>query len=193
MRVPAVLLGFGLVGLAVALGAGLTLSLKASLLARASPARPVAVVLLILAGIGLTVAACARASRWVFGSVAGGAWLAMLVAGGLLHPPEFNQRYPIKAFARAVSGSLDPAAPLSACGPVNDLGLSFNLGRVLPLLPSLAEVARYLDSADPVYCVMDRRAYAGLVELTGRRFPALAEQEFDRGALLLVSNRRKGG
>ncbi|MBI3325173.1 MAG: glycosyltransferase family 39 protein [Nitrospinae bacterium] len=189
--VPALLLALALWGLAGG-NWGATREMLPSrnvLLLPATPqARLWAVGLLGLGGILLASAAITRRPRCVYRCVAGCAWLAMITGVLLIYTPQFNQRYPIRSFAQAILARIDAGWPLHVCGHLNDLALNFNLGRVLPALPEAQEVARYLGSSDPVYCVMDLHVYTRISELTGQRYPVFVRQQIDRSALLLVSN-----
>ncbi|HLC43419.1 MAG TPA: hypothetical protein VJO34_17565, partial [Methylomirabilota bacterium] len=189
--IPALLLVVSLWGLAggVLAGSEWMLATRNRLLfPETLEARLWTAVLLGLGGALLASAAIMRRPRWVFGCTVGFFWLAMTAGVALIYNPQFNQRYPIKAFAQAIRSSIDPGKPLRACGNVNDLGLSFNLNRFLPAQTE-SDVTRYLTSDDPAWCVMNRRAYRRISEQTGRHFTVVVEQEFDRSTLLLVSNR----
>ena len=188
MVIPALLLALGSWGVAAGLWSGARAPSKGSLLLPTTPeARLWAVLLLGLAGLLLAGAAITRQPGWLFGCVVGCAWVAMLAGVLLVYTPQFNRQNPIKAFAQAVRVQVEPGNAVYVCGPTNDLALSFNLGRFLPSLPAEADIVRYLSSGDRGYCLMDGRLYARISELTGRRFPVLAHQEFERSALLLVS------
>jgi hypothetical protein len=111
----------------------------------------------------------------------------MTVVG--VYTPQFNHRYPIKSFAAAVHAHVAPDRPLQLCGPLNDLALRFNLGRFVPELHQPSEVIDYLEKDGEAFCVIEAEWYQRLGERTGRSFPILARQAFDRSTLLLIANR----
>jgi hypothetical protein len=45
-----------------------------------------------------------------------------------------------------------------------------------------------LEGQREAFCIIEAESYQRLSELTGRLFPILARQEFDRSTLLLISN-----
>jgi len=145
-------------------------------------------VLLALGGILLASVAIARRPRWIFAGVVGCTWLVLITVSIEVYTPQFNQRYPIKAFSEAVRARVDPAGSLYVCGPVNDLALSFNMGRYLPALSHDPDVVRYLSSQPPVYCVMDLPGYRRVRELTDRQLSVLLRQAIDDTAVLLISS-----
>jgi 4-amino-4-deoxy-L-arabinose transferase-like glycosyltransferase len=143
---------------------------------------------LMLAGILLGGAAISQQPRLMYILIVGCTWLTMLVTVVWVYTPQFNQRYPIKSFAATVHAQVPGDHPLQLCGPMNDLALKFNLGRFVPELHQMPEVIRYLERDGQVFCVIEAELYQRLHELTGRSFPILARQEFDRSSLLLISN-----
>ncbi|MBI3328270.1 MAG: glycosyltransferase family 39 protein [Nitrospinae bacterium] len=190
VSIPALLLAFGVWGLAMGIWEAIeVLPRKSTLLLPATlEARRWTGVLLALGGILLAGTAMARRPRCVYGCVMGCTWLAMLASAVLIYTPQFNQRNPIKSFAQDIRMRIDPGKPLHVCGPMNDLALSFNLGRFLPSLATEREVARYLASDDLVYCVLDAPEYTRMGELTGQHFPVLIRYDIDRTPLLLIAN-----
>ena len=146
--------------------------------------------LLIVSGILLGGAAIAQRVRLMYACIVGCTWLAMLMTVVWVYTPQFNQRYPIKSFAATVHAHVPPDRPLQLCGSMNDLALRFNLGRFVPQLHQTPEVIRYLGGDGEAFCVIDAEGYQRLNELTGRLFPIMARQEFDRSTLLLISNRK---
>jgi len=72
---------------------------------------------------------------------------------------------------------------------MNDLAVRFNVGRLLPALLDDAEIFRYLATEVEVFCVIDLAYYRRLSEQAGHRWPVLVRQDFDRSALLVISNR----
>jgi hypothetical protein len=134
-------------------------------------------------------AAMVRRTRMMYGCIVGCTWLAMLMTVIGVYTPQFNHRYPIKSFAAEVHAHVARDRPLQLCGPMNDLALRFNLGRFVPELHHSSEVIHYLERDGEAFCVIEAEWYQRLGELTGRFLPILARQEFDRSALLLISNR----
>jgi len=146
-------------------------------------------ILLVLGGIVVASAAIVQHPRLGFGSILGYTWLAMLMASAWIYTPQFNRRYPIKAFAAAIRARVEPSRPLALCGPMNDLAVRFNVGRLLPALLDDAEIFRYLATEGEVFCVIDLAHYRRLSIQAGHRLPVFVRQDFDRSALLLISNR----
>jgi 4-amino-4-deoxy-L-arabinose transferase-like glycosyltransferase len=144
--------------------------------------------LLMLAGMLLGGAAIAQRTRLLYASIVGCTWLAMLMTVVWVYTPQFNQRYPIKAFAATVHAHVALDKPLQLCGSMNDLALRFNLGRFVSVLNHTPDVIRYLEGQGEAFCVIDAEAYQRLAEQTGRFFPIVARQEFHRATLLLISN-----
>jgi hypothetical protein len=114
----------------------------------------------------------------------------MLTAVLWVYTPQFNAQYPIKAFAAVINAEVTPDQPLQLCGLLNDLALRFNLGRFVPARPELPEVIDYLGGDGTAFCVISAEAYQRLREETGRSFPIVARQVFDRSALFVISNQR---
>jgi len=193
MTCGAVLLAFGLWGLAVGLWA-LSPEMLSSRNALLLPAMPQTClwISILLGGAGVLLASLAllQRPRLLFGCVVGCTWLAMLAGVVVIYTARFNQRYPIKPFAQAVRVRVSPEHPLRVCGAINDLALRFQLHRDTPLLTQESEIIRYLLSRDPAYCVMDLQGYGRMSELIGQQLPVLVRQEIDRSALLLVFNGR---
>jgi len=193
IRLPALLLGLGLVGFAGGLWGGFEglVPRKSSLLLPSSSDLRVWMYLLtILAGSIIGVAALTGRARWVYTSILGCTWLAMLIAVVWVHTPQFNARYPIKAFAARVHVEAPPDLPLRLCGPLNDLALRLNLKRYTPAVPAMSEVMEYLRGEGEAYCIIDRAFYQELLGLGGPPLVILAEEKFGPAELLLISNRR---
>ena len=191
-RLSALILALGLWGLAGGLWAaveGLLPSKSTLLLPDAPEMRVWTGILLVLGGIVVASAAIVQHPRLGFGSILGCTWLAMLMASTWIYTPQFNRRYPIKAFAATIRARVEPSSPLSLCGPMNDLAVRFNVGRLLPALLDDAEIFRYLATEGEVFCVIDLAHYRRLSIQAGHRLPVLVRQDFDRSALLLISNR----
>ncbi len=192
IRFPAIMLALGLFGMAVGIwgAVGWLLPSKSTLLLpRTSEMRLGMCVVLVGAGTLIGAAALMSRARLVYVSIVGGTWLAMLIAGIWIYIPQFNERYPIKAFAAGVNAEIALDKPLQLCGPLNDLALRLNFGRFVPALPEISEVIRYLGADGESFCVIDAEAYQRLTELTGQSFPIMARQEFDDATLLLITNR----
>jgi hypothetical protein len=113
----------------------------------------------------------------------------MLMTVVWVYTPQFNDRYPIKAFVAEVQARVAPARSLKICGPMNDLALRFNLGDFVPDVVQSSEILHYLERDEEALCIIEVEWYQDLGERTGRFFPILARQEFDRSTLLLISNR----
>ena len=145
--------------------------------------------LLGLAGTLLGSLAFTHRTRLMYGCLVGCTWLAMLMTVLWVYTPQFNHRYPIKSFAAEVHAHVDPDGPLQLCGPMNDLALRFNLGRFVPELHRTSEVMRYLERHEEAFCIIEAEGYQRLGQHSGRFFPVMAQQEFDRTTLLLISNR----
>jgi 4-amino-4-deoxy-L-arabinose transferase-like glycosyltransferase len=192
IRLPALILALTLWGLAVVIWGSVDslLPSRNTLLLPASPEIGVwESWLLVLAGTLLGSAAIARQTRVMYVLVGGCTWLAMLITVVWVYTPQFNHRYPIKSFAVGIHARVAPDRPLQLCGPMNDLALRFNLGRFVPDLHQSAAVMHYLEGDGEAFCIIEAEWYQRLGELTGRFFPILARQEFDRSTLLLISNR----
>jgi 4-amino-4-deoxy-L-arabinose transferase-like glycosyltransferase len=192
IRLPTLILALTLWGLAVVTWgfADNLLPRRSTLLLPATPGMGVwGSLLLVLAGLLLGSAAIARRTRMAYALIVGCTWLAMLMTVVGVYIPQFNHRYPIKSFAAEVHAHVAPDQPLQLCGPMNDLALRFNLGRFVPELHQSSEVIHYLERDEKAFCVIGAEWYQQLGELTGRFFPILARQEFDRSTLLLISNR----
>jgi hypothetical protein len=192
LRLAAIVLALSCWGLAGGIwGAvdGLLPSKSTLLLPGTAEMRLWACLLLILAGILLGSAALAPWPRLVYASIAGCTWLAMLASTVWVYTPQFNQRYSIKSFAAAIEAHIRPDKPLRLCGPMNDLGLRFNLGRFVPALYEPPEILRYLGAEREVFCVIEAEGYQRFRELAGQTFPIVARQDIDRSTLLLISNR----
>ena len=192
IRLPALILALTLWGLAVVIWGSVDslLPSRNTLLLPASPEIGIwESWLLVLAGTLLGSAAIARQTRVMYVLVGGCTWLAMLITVVWVYTPQFNHRYPIKSFAVGIHARVAPDRPLQLCGPMNDLALRFNLGRFVPELHQPAAVMHYLEGDGEAFCIIEAEWYQRLGELTGRFFPILARQEFDRSTLLLISNR----
>jgi 4-amino-4-deoxy-L-arabinose transferase-like glycosyltransferase len=192
MRLPALTLTLTLWVLAIAMwkGIGGFFPTRNTLLLPSSPeVANWGAGLLGLAGMLLGGAAIARQARAVFVLIAGCTWLTMLITVVVIYTPQFNQRYPIKAFAAEVQAYVPVNSPLRLCGSTNDLALRFNLGRFVPELSESAEIIRYLAQEGEAFCIIEADWYQRLGGLTGRVLPILARQDFDRVPLLLISNR----
>jgi hypothetical protein len=48
---------------------------------------------------------------------------------------------------------------------------------------------RYLERHEEAFCIIEAEGYQRLGQHSGRFFPVMAQQEFDRTTLLLISNR----
>jgi 4-amino-4-deoxy-L-arabinose transferase-like glycosyltransferase len=192
IRLPVLTLALTLWGLAVVIWGSVDglLARRNTLLLPAMPAMRVwGSLLLVLAGTVLGSAAMVRRTRMMYGCIVGCTWLAMLMTVIGVYTPQFNHRYPIKSFAAEVHAHVARDRPLQLCGPMNDLALRFNLGRFVPALHHSSEVIHYLERDGEAFCVIEAEWYQRLGELSGRFLPILARQEFDRSALLLISNR----
>jgi len=193
LRLPAIVLALGLLGLAAGIWGGVGfLPSRSSLLLPRSPDLSLWMCVL-LAAMGLLTGAIALVMppRLVYASIIGCTWLAMLTAVLWVYTPQFNAQYPIKSFAMDIHTKVAPAAPLRLCGSLNDLALRFNLRQFVPALPESPEVARYLGGDEEAFCVIESETYRALHDLTGRTFAVLARQQFDRATLLLISNRQR--
>jgi 4-amino-4-deoxy-L-arabinose transferase-like glycosyltransferase len=193
IRFPAIILALGLLGSVVGIwgAVGELLPNKTTLLLpRAYELRLWVCLALVVIATLIGTAALAMQPRLVYISIVGCTWLAMLIAVICVYIPQFNERYPIKAFAAGVNAQVTPNRPLQLCGPLNDLALRLNLGRFAPALPELSEVARYLGEDGEAFCVIDAEAYQQLNALTGQSFPIVARRAFDHAPLLLITNRR---
>jgi 4-amino-4-deoxy-L-arabinose transferase-like glycosyltransferase len=191
LRLPVLALALALCALALGIGGGVDdlLPDRSKLLLPATPAMGLwGSRLLMLAGILLGGAAISYRPRTMYGLIVGWAWIAMLVTVGWVYTPQFNQRYPIKAFAAVVLAQVPADHPLQLCGPLNDVALKFNLRRYVPELQQIPAVVRYLEQDGAAFCVIEAEEYQRLREFTGRSFPILARQTFDRASLLLISN-----
>jgi 4-amino-4-deoxy-L-arabinose transferase-like glycosyltransferase len=191
-RFPMLVLAALLWGLALGIWGGVD-SLwpsRSTLLLPATPEMSAWVSLLLgLAGTLLGSAAIAQRPRLMYAGIAGCTWLTMLITTVWVYTPQFNQRYPVKAFAARVQTRTAPDRTLQLCGPMNDLALRFNLGDFVPEVDQPPEILHYLERDGEAFCIIDAEWYQGLVERTGHFFPILARQEFDRSTLLLISNR----
>jgi hypothetical protein len=136
----------------------------------------------------LTILTLRRQARLAYAGIVGCTWVAIMLVVMWIYTPQFNQRYPIKAFASTVQADVEPRQPLRLCGPLNDLALRFNLGRDVPRLTEDAEIARYLDREQRVFCVLTEATYQRLDVLRRRPLTVLARQEIERAVLLLVAN-----
>jgi 4-amino-4-deoxy-L-arabinose transferase-like glycosyltransferase len=191
-RVPALVLALTLWGLAVVIWGSVDhfFPSRSTLLLPPSPGMAAwASVLLVLAGTLLGGVAIAGQTRATYGLVVGYTWLAMQMTAVWVYTPQFNHRYPIKSFALEVQARVPPDRPLQLCGPLNDLALRFNLGRFIPGLHQSAEVLHYLGGDRQAFCIIEAGWYQQLGEATGRYFPILVRQPFDRSTLFLISNR----
>ena len=192
MRIPALALAVTLWGLAIGIwGAANGLLPRRSMLLLPAT-REMSLwgsLLLVLAGTLLGSAAIARGTRLVYACIVGCTWLAMLMTIVWVYTPQFNDRYPIKSFVAEVRARVAVAGPLQLCGPMNDLALRFNLGDFVPEVVQFSEILRYLARDGETFCIIEAEWYQDLGERTGRFFPILARQEFDRSTLLLISNR----
>jgi 4-amino-4-deoxy-L-arabinose transferase-like glycosyltransferase len=192
LRLPALALALTLWGLAVVIWGSVdhVFPSRSTLLLPPSPGMSAwGCVLLVLAGTLLGSVAIGGQIRATYGLVVGCTWLAMLITVVWVYTPQFNRRYPIKSFALEVQARVPPDGPLRLCGPLNDLALRFNLGRFVPGLQESAEVLHYLDGDRQAFCIIEAGWYQRLGEATGRYFPTLVRQAFDRSTLLLISNR----
>jgi hypothetical protein len=147
-------------------------------------------VLLVLGGLLVASAAITRPPGMVFGSILACTWLALLTATAWIYTPQFNQQYPIRAFASAIRAHVEPGRALYLCGPMNDLAVRYNVGRFIPALPEDVEIFQHLATEEEVFCVIDLAGYRRLSEEAGHPFPVLVRQPIDRSTLLLISNRR---
>jgi 4-amino-4-deoxy-L-arabinose transferase-like glycosyltransferase len=191
IRLPALMLALTLWGLTVLIWGSVDslIASRNTLLLPASAEIGVwGSLLLVLAGTLLGSAAIAGQTRVLYILIVGCTWLAMLLTVIWVYTPQFNHRYPIKAFAVEVHARVALDRPLRLCGPMNDLALRFNLGRFVPELRQSGEVMHYLEGQREAFCIIEAESYQRLSELTGRLFPILARQEFDRSTLLLISN-----
>ncbi len=189
---PTLVLALTLCGLAVVIWGSVDgfLPRRSSLLLPATREAGAWGSLLLLLGGGLLASTVlAQRSRLMYASIAGCAWLAMLMTTVWVYIPQFNQRYPIKSFSAAVHNHIAPNRPLQLCGPMNDLAVRFNSRHFVPALHQTPEVIRYLNGAGEAYCVIEAKWYQHLGEQTGQWFPIVARQEFDGSSLLLISNR----
>ena len=191
VRLPAIALALGLIGIAAGVwgGVGLLPGRSSLLLPRTPDLRLWMCVLLAAMGLLTGAIALVAQARLVYASIVGCTWLAMLAAVVWVYIPQFNAQYPIKSFAADVHTKVAPAIPLRLCGPLNDLALRFNLGQFVPALPDLPEVAHYLGGDEEAFCAIESETYQVLRDLTGRTFAIIARQQFERATLLLISNR----
>jgi 4-amino-4-deoxy-L-arabinose transferase-like glycosyltransferase len=196
IRLPTLVLALTFWGLAVGIWSSVDglLPTRSTLLLPATPETGVwGSILLVVAGTLLGSAAITPWTRLVYGCLIGCTWLAMLMTLLWVYTPQFNHRYPIKSFAAEVHAHVASDTPLHLCGPMNDLALRFNLGQFAPELPYTAEVIHYLDHYlernEEAFCIIEAEGYQRLGEHTGRFFPVVARQKFDRSTLLLISNR----
>jgi 4-amino-4-deoxy-L-arabinose transferase-like glycosyltransferase len=188
---PSFILSLGLWGGAGGIwaAAGGLLPTKSVLLLPIAPeARFWTGLLLAFAGSLLLGVPFARRVRLVYACMVGCTWCALMLAVIWIYTPQFNQRYSIKAFAAAVQASVPPHQSLRLCGPLNDLALRFNMGRDVPLLTDDAEIKRYLDREQRVFCVLTQTTYRRLDSTNSQPFPILARHEIDRSAWLLIAN-----
>ena len=193
MRLPSIILGLGLLGLAAGIWrgvGGLVPNSSILLLPHTPEMRFWMCVLLVAMGLFIAAAAMAMPPQLVYVSVVGCTWVAMLTVVLWVYTPQFNARYPIKSFAAVINAAVQPNQPLALCGPLNDLALGFNLGRFVPTLPEIPEVIHYLGEGREAFCVVGAEASQRLREETGRPFRIVARQEFDRSTLFLISNQR---
>ena len=191
IRIPALLLALGLIGFACSVWGGfdgLVPSKSSLLLPNSSDLRVRVYLLVILAGGAIGVAALSGRARWVYASILGCTWLAMLMAVVWVHIPQFNARYPVKAFTAQVNLEVPPHLPLRLCGPLNDLALRLNLKRHAPVLPMMPEVMEYLRREGKVYCIIDRTVYQELLGLDGLSLVPIVGEKFGPTELLLISN-----
>lgn len=193
MRLPAVVLALGLLGLAAGIWGGVgLLPSRSSLLLPSSPDLRLWVCLLLaVSGLFTGAIALVMRARLVYASVMACTWLAMLLAAVWIYIPQFNAQYPIKSFAADIHANVAPHISLRLCGRLNDLALRFNLGQYVPALPDTPEVVRYLGGDEEAFCVIESETHRVLRELTGRTFVIIAQQQFDRATLLLISNRQR--
>jgi 4-amino-4-deoxy-L-arabinose transferase-like glycosyltransferase len=192
IRLPGLMLALMLWGLAVVVWGSIDsfLPSRSTLLLPASPEIGVwGGGLLVLAGTLLGSTAIAGQTRLMYILIVGCTWLAMLMTVVWVYTPQFNQRYPIKAFAVEVQARVATDKPLRLCGPMNDLALRFNLGRFVPELHQSSEVLHYLDRDGEAFCIVEDEWFQRLAGHAGRPFPVLVRQEFDRSTLLLIANR----
>lgn len=189
---PSFMLCLGLWATAAAVWAaarGLFPTKSALVLPTASEARLWVGILLAVAGGLLLSATLARRVLFVYAGILGCTWCALVLTVSWIYTPQFNQRYPIKAFAEAVQAHVPPHQPLRLCGPLNDLAIRFNMGRDIPGLTEDAEISRYLDREQRVFCVLTQTTYRRLNTARLQSFPILARQEIDRSVWLLIANR----
>lgn len=193
LRLPAIVLALGFLGIAAGIWGGVALlpSRSSLLLPRSLDLRLWICVLLAAMGLITGAMALVMPARLVYASLMGCTWLAMLTAVVWVYTPQFNAQYPIKSFAADIHTEVAPALPLRLCGPLNDLALRFNLGQFVPALSDTPEVARYLGGDEEVFCVIESETYRVLRDLTGRTFAIMARQQFGRATLLLISNRQR--
>lgn len=165
---------------------------RSSLLLPSSPDLRLWVCLLLaVSGLFTGAIALVMRARLVYASVMACTWLAMLLAAVWIYIPQFNAQYPIKSFAADIHANVAPHMSLRLCGRLNDLALRFNLGQYVPALPDTPEVVRYLGGDEEAFCVIESETHRVLRELTGRTFVIIAQQQFDRATLLLISNRQR--
>jgi 4-amino-4-deoxy-L-arabinose transferase-like glycosyltransferase len=182
-------LAFSALGVALLVAGPGLLSGRSSLLIPATSAmRLWTGVLLFLPGALLVSIALTGHFRLGFAAIVGCTWLTMVVGVAYIYTPQFNQRYPIKAFAAAIRAAGKPDAPLHLCGPMNDLAVRFNIGHFIPVLLEEAQIVRYLRTDSHVLCVIELASYRRLSALIDRPLPVLARQNMDRAVLLLISN-----
>jgi 4-amino-4-deoxy-L-arabinose transferase-like glycosyltransferase len=191
LRLPAIVLGLALFGIAAGIwqGVGLLPSRSSLLVPWSSDLRLWMCMLLAAMGLLTGVMALVMQPRLIYASIVGCTWLAMLTAVVWVYIPQFNAQYPVKSFVADIHTKVAPTLPLRLCGPLNDLALRFNLGQFVPTLPDVPEVARFLGGDEEAFCVIEGETYRLLRDLTGRTFAIIARQQFDRATLLLISNR----
>jgi hypothetical protein len=192
VRLPAFALALGLMGFAGGIWGGVekVFPSKSTLLLPASAGvRLWMCALCVLAATLIGAAALTRRVRWLYVSVMGCTWLAMLTVVVWVYTPQFNVRYPIEAFAAKVNAEVPPDIPLQLCGPLNDLALRLNLGRHPTALSEMPEVRDYLGGEGKVYCVIDSEFYRQLVGLSELSSAVILSEKFGPTELLLVSNR----
>jgi 4-amino-4-deoxy-L-arabinose transferase-like glycosyltransferase len=192
VRLPVLILALTLWGFAVVIWGSMDnfLPSRSTLLLPASPVLALwGSVLLLVAGMLLGSAAIAGRARVMYLLLVGCTWLAMVMTVRWVYTPQFNARYPIKAFTTEVHARVAPDKALQLCGPLNDLALRFHLGRLLPELPQSIELKHYLEQDGEAFCIIEAGSYQQLGEITGRDLPILAHGDFGRSTLLLISNR----
>jgi hypothetical protein len=137
----------------------------------------------------LGTAAVAGRIRVLAGLIVGCTWLAMVLTVVWVYTPQFNARYPIRAFTMEVQAHTAADRPLRLCGPLNDLALRFYLGGALPELFQAEEVLHYLERDGEALCIIEADWHQRLSLGAGRIWPVLARGQLGGATLLLIANR----